>query len=50
MLIDVVVDTREGFPDYKNVIFTKSKNLHISKGPMIEVKNRNFFLRQFFLK
>ena len=31
MLFNVVVDTREGFSDYKNVIFTQSKNLHISK-------------------
>ena len=42
MLFNVFVDTREGFTDYKNVIFTWSKNLHISKGPMIVVKKSKF--------
>ena len=42
----------EGFLEYKNVIFTESKNLHFSKGvnPWFWSKTRNFFRVCFSLK
>ena len=44
-----VVYKKEGFLDYKNVIFTWSKSLHFSK-PMILVKNSKFLSSLLFIE